>query len=147
VNRRCRCRQLRRACRPLIFEAFALVALLRCALSCASYAKVRHALDRWRLLRRPSAIVQVHQSADEIASAVIAVSRCLPWLTTCLVDALAVELMLRRRGFEPVLRFGIRGRAPDRPLLEAHAWVECAGSIVVGDLAEFSEYSAFTSHS
>jgi hypothetical protein len=140
-------RQVRRACRPLIFEAFTLLALLRCALFGASYARVRRTLDFWLPARRPASHRQTPQRAHEIASAVSAVSRHLPWLTTCLIDALAVEAMLRRRGFEPILRFGVRGRDPGQPSLQAHAWVECAGSIVVGDLAELSEYSRLTSHS
>jgi hypothetical protein len=140
-------RQVRRAFHPLTFEALALVALLRCALFHSSYARVRRALDFWLPPRRPSAVVRPPLSADEIASAVSAVSRRLPWLTTCLIDALAAEVMLRRRGFEPILRLGVRGRDPRQPSLEAHAWVECAGSIVVGELADLSEYSTLTSDS
>jgi hypothetical protein len=59
---------------------------------------------------------------------------------TCLNDALAADVMLCRRGYGSLLRLGVKkGRDPAGPL-EAHAWVECDGAIVTGELATMDEY-------
>ena len=47
--------------------------------------------------------------------------------------------MLRRRGLTSELRLGVR--RPREGKFQAHAWVECEGDIVVGDLDELAEYA------
>ena len=49
---------------------------------------------------------------------------------TCLTQALAAEVMLRRTGGRPDLRFGVARDAGD---FEAHAWLELGGRVLVGD--------------
>jgi hypothetical protein len=139
--------RLRRAARLLTLEALALTMLLRLSLWCLPYATVQRLCAARFPAGKPSLPTPEGDMAQKIAAAVTVVGRCVPGLTTCLVEALAVTVMLRRRGFEPVVRFGIRARKPGRPALEAHAWVECGGSVVVGQLAEMSEYRTFTSRS
>ena len=46
------------------------------------------------------------------------------------VRALVAEAMLERRGHETALRFGVDDADTD---VEAHAWLESGGEIVVGD--------------
>ena len=88
--------------------------------------------------------LRAHQTVSRIAWAVSAVARRLPSRTTCLVEALAAEAMLRRRGFAPTLRIGVREPGSDATLLEAHAWVECAGSVVIGGRANLADYAVFS---
>jgi hypothetical protein len=45
---------------------------------------------------------------------------------TCLRRSLALQWLLRRRGIDTELRFGVRRVAGD-PGLEAHAWLERHG--------------------
>lgn len=49
---------------------------------------------------------------------------------SCLTQALAAAVMLRRSGFTPQIRTGV---AKDRHSFEAHAWLELDGQVVVGD--------------
>jgi hypothetical protein len=51
----------------------------------------------------------------------------------------AVVQELRRRGHEPLLRIGVR--QSDHSLLEAHAWVECDGHIVMGEVPQIAGYA------
>lgn len=64
-----------------------------------------------------------------IGRAVRKVGDRLPWHSTCLVRALAARAMLRRRGIDCVLHFGVmrEGQA-----LKAHAWLEAGGGHVCG---------------
>jgi hypothetical protein len=60
---------------------------------------------------------------------------------TCLVQALAADGMLRRRGFASTLHIGVRLHRPGSTPLQAHAWVKCEGQIVVGALDDLGEYA------
>ncbi len=54
----------------------------------------------------------------------------LPWHSTCLVQAVAGMLLLRRRGIGgAVIRFGVRKNGP---VLAAHAWLLLGDSILLG---------------
>ncbi len=69
-----------------------------------------------------------------------AATRRLPFGTTCLVDALAADAMLRRRGIDCTVRFGVRApRGSGR--LEAHAWLEHDGEAVLGRLEDRAGYA------
>jgi hypothetical protein len=65
-----------------------------------------------------------------VAWAVETVGRKVP-LATCLVQATAVEMMLRRAGENPTLHIGVT--SPARAPIEAHAWLEWNGRVIVGD--------------
>jgi len=49
---------------------------------------------------------------------------------TCLVQALAADVMLRRRRLSCVMRFGVRLTGTTGEPLEGHAWVECGGATI-----------------
>lgn len=61
--------------------------------------------------------------------AVMVASRYVP-LATCLTQALALQWLLRRSGHASRVYLGAR-KNPTRKL-EAHAWVECEGRVVMG---------------
>lgn len=65
----------------------------------------------------------------EVGWSVEAIGRRIPGMR-CLPRALAAEVILRRAGGDPRLRLGVV--RDDRGGIEAHAWVEEAGRIVVG---------------
>ena len=79
-----------------------------------------------------------------IAWAVTAVARRLPGRITCLSEAIAAHTMLRHRGFRPELHFGVREHSHSSQPLDAHAWVECGGKIVVGELENLADYAVLT---
>jgi transglutaminase superfamily protein len=68
---------------------------------------------------------------DRISWAVRAASRFIPGASNCLVRALATQSLLGRFGYRSTLQIGVR-KAPDGGLA-AHAWLESAGAIVIGE--------------
>ncbi|MEM6479190.1 MAG: lasso peptide biosynthesis B2 protein [Pseudomonadota bacterium] len=69
--------------------------------------------------------------ARELARAVKTAARALPTGALCLAKALALRKMLDRRGIPTACVIGVRASAsPDD--LDAHAWVEVAGEIIIG---------------
>jgi hypothetical protein len=84
-----------------------------------------------------------NSSAFAVRRAMLRAARRLPWDSSCLVRALAAQMMLRRRHLPSVLQLGVRaGAATD---LSAHAWLKCGDVNVIGDesAAEFTPIAAF----
>lgn len=125
--------------RRLLFEAVAAIIVVRVGLRVLPFLTLQRMLDRFGALP----IVRQHGRAasDVLPSvrwAMTTASARLP--ATCLVQALAAGVMLRRRGLACRLRLGVRTREGDsRAGLEAHAWIECDGRIAIGDVAHLSE--------
>lgn len=66
------------------------------------------------------------------------VCRVAPWRPGCLARALALEGMLRRRGYARAeVRVGVRRKAGE---FSAHAWVVCGGEVVGDDPEHVAEY-------
>ncbi len=76
-------------------------------------------------------------SPDKIAWAVTTASRHVPGAHKCLSQALAVRLLLGRQGYPASLRIGVA--KSEEGWLQAHAWVESGGEVVVGG-AEHDRY-------
>jgi Transglutaminase-like superfamily len=69
------------------------------------------------------------ESAQDLAWAVEAASRYVP-RATCLVQALALQALCARRGYETSLQIGVAHG--ERKELEAHAWLVSEGRILIG---------------
>ena len=98
---------------------------------------------------RDSTVVAHPSAIGSVRRAITAVAARFP-SATCLVQALAADAMLRRRRLASELRLGVRLRdhgdsadVPDVPI-EAHAWVECDGGVVIGAVAHQSEFTVLT---
>lgn len=67
---------------------------------------------------------------DRLRRAVEAWARRVPWRAVCIQCALALHLLLRRRGIGSELHYGIR-KGADRPL-SAHVWLSVDGVTLIG---------------
>jgi hypothetical protein len=80
---------------------------------------------------------------SQISWAIGAAGRVVPG-STCLAEALAAQAIMRRYGYYPVIRVGVR-KSKDGDF-DAHAWVESGKKIVAGgseNLANYDEISVF----
>ena len=85
----------------------------------------------WRLVSRAPRLSRRRddQVIDDTSRAVQAAARFVP-AATCLTQALALRALLARRGRPSTLTLGVRHPARS---VEAHAWLEADGRIVLGD--------------
>jgi Transglutaminase-like superfamily len=113
--------------RRLVLEALALLWLLRLGLWLLPFRAVRPLLHS--APPTPSGLPPAGVSPERVAWAVAAASRCMPH-ASCLVQALATHLLLRRMGYPSSVRIGVRH--DKRRRLAAHAWVESDGQVLVG---------------
>ena len=119
-------------------EAAIAAVIVRLGISAMRFTAFRRALDRGvRVLTRvPS--TRTPDEVRRIAWSVAAVTRRLPFHSTCLVQSLAVDAMLRRRGVPSAICLGVQ--PPDGGALAAHAWVEHDGQVVFGARSDLAEY-------
>ena len=76
-------------------------------------------------------------SEEKICWSISAASRIVPW-STCLTEALAMQLLLRQCGYASSIRVGVR-KTPNGDF-SAHAWVENDGRIIFGQTQEADKF-------
>ena len=114
--------------RRLFLSAVGVLSAVRLALWLTSFRRLRGAIERATGPRR-GASDPTPGEADRIGWAVGSAARFVP-AASCLPQALAAEALLRRRGHPANLMLGV---SRTRTGVEAHAWVESYGRVVVGD--------------
>ncbi len=75
---------------------------------------------------------------ERLAWAVRAAGGAIPGGSNCLVRALATQVLLTRYGYPSALKIGVHKSADGR--LAAHAWLESAGAVIIGDF-ELDSYT------
>jgi Transglutaminase-like superfamily len=126
-SRIARFRSLPPSDRTLFLIALLAIASVRVVLWLTSFRSLHRSLAR--IARPHGSPDPTPGEADRIGWAVGSAARFVPD-ATCLPQALTAEAILRRRGHPADLRLGVR-RGPDG--IEAHAWVESYGRVIVGD--------------
>ena len=121
-----------------VIQAAILVVMFRMGLWLIPYRILR----RFANVRRKSlqAGTDNIKIQDQIAKEVAAVAHYFPQ-ATCLTQALSAHVLLRRRGFDPVLQLGVARN--DEGKFLAHAWIECDGRIVIGGASSGFSYTTF----
>ena len=118
--------------RLLVAEAAVLLVGVGAAVRVVAYTRVRSALESV-----PAPFLGGEATPENVGWAVSAGGGAVPGDPSCLVRALVAGAMLERRGHETALRFGVDEAGAD---VEAHAWLESGGEIIVGGEAR-EEYS------
>jgi len=116
--------------RCLLLRAFTLLWLCRVALWLLPFRRVARWAERSRVR------VGTGTEVDRIACAVSVAARFVP-RATCLVRALAGARLFAEWGQRVRVVIGARKRADD---LEAHAWLESGGQVVLGDVRDLYSY-------
>jgi hypothetical protein len=122
-------------------KVWLLVAVIRIGLCVRPFVVVRRLVGRWA--RRTSQRAPPGQRRPEaLVRAVRRVARFVP-RASCLTQALAAEVLLSRAGHTPRLRIGLRHDGAGA--LNAHAWVENGGQVVIdhGEVDRFTPLPAF----
>jgi len=136
--------RLDNADRWLVVQAASVMALVWAGLRLLRFSTLRRILyscagsQIMRPARRPDA-----RAINRVRWAIRAVAARFP-AATCLVQALAGQLMLERRGLPCELRIGVRAGCAGGVPIEAHAWVECNGGVAIGAIEDLSAFHLLT---
>jgi hypothetical protein len=79
----------------------------------------------------------------QVRRIVRAVSKRMPWTCNCMVRALTMKKMLRRRGIDSTLYMGIA--LDEAGKMEAHAWLRCGSKYISGE-TEMERFTATTTY-
>jgi hypothetical protein len=131
---------LPRAERRLLIKAALLLEAIKLGIRLLPFQTVRRLLaqvaDARVRLRRIDSF-----SAKRVGWAVEIASCHTPGVKTCLAQALAVQVLLRRRGYPALLHIGVVRAGQEQ--FEAHAWVESDGEVVIGG-SKLERYTPLT---
>lgn len=123
--------------RRLFLQAWRLMPLTYVALRTLGFRRVRAAIER----RPPGPAGRGSDSTMDVVEMVRLAATWAPVPVNCLLRSLVLVRLLRQRGIEADLRFGVR-KGSGR--FEAHAWVERAG-VVLNDAPDVAlRYRAFS---
>jgi hypothetical protein len=113
-----------------------LLGTVRLGLSLLPFRTLRRFLRRFARLapKQPAD----HTALLKVTTAVEITSRPLNDRITCLTRALVTYMLLLRRGYAVDLRIGVAHGADGR--LEAHAWVEYNGQVIMGRQENMGRY-------
>ena len=115
--------------RFLLFKAWCLVGFVRVSLLVGRFARTKRLLGR--LQRRPvPRLVARRKLARRVARMVELASHLIPGGRHCLTRAMALEVLLRRRGYGAEVKIGVT--RDDSGKLIAHAWLHCEGVVLIG---------------
>lgn len=122
--------------RAAVLHALALLWAMRLGLWGVQFERVQ----RWATTRAPAE--RRGLPAPRLAWAITAASRAVP-RATCLTQALAGQALLAHHGHRSQVHLGV-ARGVDRRF-EAHAWLTCAGRVVLGaaEQGRFKPLAAF----
>ena len=119
----------------LLFKTFILLGVVRLGLWQLSFANLRKFLaffSRQRIFLKSDRQIGI----DSIVWAVNRSSRFMPGVK-CLARALTTEVLMNQYGHQPQLRIGVAKRSEK---IEAHAWVESQGQVLIGQLQDLSQF-------
>ncbi|MDZ7267800.1 MAG: lasso peptide biosynthesis B2 protein [candidate division KSB1 bacterium] len=119
--------------RKVWLQAFALLCAVRLGLWLLPFATVQRLL---RQLRRRRQDTVLHIAT--LIHALTVLSRYVPH-ATCLVQALTAHTLLKRHGYPAKLHLGVAKTGAAG--LQAHAWVEQHGRVVIGAVEDLARYT------
>ncbi len=126
--------------RILLLKTFILLGLIRLGLWLLPFQKLQGVLDHagHSSASDTKASTIRCSTVNKIVWAVDIGSRLMPGNVKCLARALTTQVLMRRRGYTPDLKIGV---AKDQQnCLEAHAWVELQGYVVIGLLPDLQRF-------
>lgn len=133
-----RYREFSKRQRGLLHRAFFFVITIRLALWTLPFRVTRHYVEWLQKASGPTGSLET-VVVREVIWAVQTVSRRVPG-ASCLTQGMATQVLLGRLGEQSELCLGVARSTGGR--LEAHAWVEIDGRIVIGNaIAGFSRYA------
>jgi hypothetical protein len=127
---------LERQQKKLFIQAFFLLGWARISLLRKPFKALLAKLDLHReSVLQPSLEPSAREAARSIGWAVRTAARFTPWKSTCLVQVLAAQNMLRKQGIAGVFYLGVTndGAGQDSSSFLAHAWLMCNGEFITGE--------------
>jgi hypothetical protein len=124
----------------VLLRSLVLLAWVRYTVATRGLAAVEARVARAIVTKGREGVRAIGCAEPDAVRLLLAAQRALPWRSSCLHLAAALRLVLAERGIVSELRFGVRN---ERGSFAAHAWLECAGRVLIGGTDVYERYAAF----
>ncbi len=128
--------------RRLLVNTFVLLLLVRLGLWLLPFSTLQRIIAKISQQNPKSEQVKAI-SIEQIIWAVNVSSRYMPGGVKCLARALTTQVFMGRYGYSSQLRIGVAKTEAGK--LEAHAWVESQGRVIIGNLPDLSRFTPLPS--
>ena len=131
--------------RKLFIKTYLLLTVIRLGLVLRSFNRLRRLLERMSRHNPVAApdLVRQRQLVGQTHWAVNACCKFMPGSVKCLAKALTMKTLLDQYNCPSKLVIGIDKNSVDQ--LEAHAWIEYEGHVVMGQLDDLSRFKPLPS--
>ena len=132
--------------RLLLCRTFVLLLGIRLGLALLAFQKLRQLLARLSYVNRyfqpkiPHTPEQTNQVVRQVIWSVEKSARLMPGGAKCLAKALTTQVLMERRGCDCAFKIGVA--KTDKGELEAHAWIEKDGQVIMGMLPDLDRFKS-----
>jgi hypothetical protein len=124
--------------RCLLIQAFVLIGIIRLGLLALPFRTLLQFLEKINQPTLKSGQFTGQASVRKIVWVVNVISRYMPGQVKCLARALTTQVLMSWQGHSSELQIGVA--KSNSGTLEAHAWVEHQGHVVIGNLQDLSHF-------
>lgn len=114
----------------LYLEACFLTGIIRFKILKIPFNKLKQELGTYNVESPKDIDFKDYKEARKIRNIVTHISRYTPWESLCLVQAITVQKMLKRRGIYTTIYLGVNKDKNND--MKAHAWIRCGEMFVTG---------------
>ena len=114
----------------LFLEAFILTGMMRYKILRVPFNKLKQQLGTYNKESKGVLSIEEYKVAKNIRWIVTTISRHTPWESLCLVQAMTVQKMLKKRGISTTIYLGVNKDQNND--MKAHAWIRCGEMYVTG---------------
>ena len=114
----------------LFLEAFILTGVMRFKILKIPFNKLNQQLGTYNEESSKHVDKEQYKTVKQIRSTVVHISKHTPWESLCLVQAMTVQKMLKKRGISTTVYLGVNKDTSNN--MKAHAWIRCGEIFVTG---------------
>ena len=113
----------------LFLEAFVLTGIIRFKILRKPFNKLKEEMGTYNKESKEDVELSEYKVCKKIRWIVTTISNHTPWESLCLVQALTVQNMLKRRNISTTIYLGVNIIDND---MNAHAWIRCGKMYITG---------------
>lgn len=114
----------------LFIEAFLLTGIMRYKILKTPFNKLKIQLGEYNKESAEEVSIETYKKAKQIRWIVTHISQHTPWESLCLVQAMTVQKMLKKRNISTTIYLGVNKDKNNE--MKAHAWIRCGQMYITG---------------
>lgn len=114
----------------LFIEAFILTGIMRYKILKTPFNKLKIQLGEYNKESAEEVSIEIYKKAKQIRWIVTHISQHTPWESLCLVQAMTVQKMLKKRNISTTIYLGVNKDKNNE--MKAHAWIRCGQMYITG---------------